>query len=84
MTKGQEAQQAQTIKRIELEIKLGRATMINDGEAKMKANVVSLLEIVDSQAQKIAKQEEIIKALRSVHDMKSEIEEVQKRIRETL
>lgn len=66
----QEAQQAQTIKRIELEIKLGRATMINDGEAKMKANVVSLLEIVDSQAQKIAQQAKEIERLKSSSDLK--------------
>jgi len=50
----QEAQQAQTIARIEMEIKLSRATMISHGEARAKKNVVALLEIVDSQAQKIA------------------------------
>lgn len=64
MTKEQEAQQAQTIARIEMEIKLSRATMISHGEARAKKNVVALLEIVDSQAQKIAEQAKEIERLK--------------------
>lgn len=82
MTKEQEAQQAETdaaiIKKV---IQAYRATLAENANNEKFDRVLAL---VDSQAQKIAEQEEIIKALRSVHDMKSEIEEVQKRIRETL
>jgi len=66
MTKEQEAQQAQTIARIEMEIKLSRATMISHGEARAKKNVVALLEIVDTQAQKIAEQAKEIERLKGL------------------
>ena len=88
MIKEQEAQQAQTI----AEIKQNAEELANaDHDVHTQHECrecfqdrAALLEIVDSQAQKIAEQTEIIAALRSIHIMKIGVEEMQKRIRETL
>lgn len=53
--KEQEAQQAQTIADIKLWYSLGRSTMKSSGEVDARKKVSDLLEIVDSQAQKIAR-----------------------------
>lgn len=59
-----ESEQAQAIVQIELAIKLRRGRVVNDEEFALKKMVVQLLEIVDSQAQKIAEQAQEIERLK--------------------
>jgi DNA gyrase/topoisomerase IV subunit B len=64
----QEAQQAQTIAGIKLWFSLGRSTMKSSVEVEARKKVSELLEIVDSQAQKIAEQAKEIEQARTIAD----------------